>query len=94
MTREDTTSLPRPAKLTAPEVARHLRVSPNKILTFIRSGELAAINIASRPSGRPRYRIDQADLEKFEAKRAVAAVGKPIRQRRRSRDNGAIIQFF
>ena len=53
-------------KLTPPELARRWGVSPDKILAFIRSGELRAVNAAASPNGRPRWLIDLADLAVFE----------------------------
>ena len=80
-------------KLSPPEVARRLGVSHEKILTWIRYGELAAIEVSTRRGGRPRYRIDIADLAVFEQRRSVAGAteGGP---RRRRRPVGDIIEFF
>lgn len=70
--------------LTPPEVARQWRIKHDKVLTWIRSGELRAINVATKPSGRPSYRIDPDDLKAFADRRAVVAPPRlPKRQRRR-----------
>jgi len=46
-------------KLTPPEVARRWGVAPETVISWIRSGELKAIDVSARPGiGRPRYRID------------------------------------
>ena len=55
--------------LTPPEVAQLYRVTPEKVLTWIRSGELDAINVASRGARRPRFRIRPEALREFEAHR-------------------------
>jgi excisionase family DNA binding protein len=78
-------------KLTPPEIARRCRISPDKVLTWIRSGELRAINVATRPGGRPRYLIDEKDLADFEARRAV--VSSPTTKPRR-RQTKNVIAFF
>jgi excisionase family DNA binding protein len=39
---------------TPPEIARRLGVGPEKVLAWIRSGELAAVNLATTRHGRPR----------------------------------------
>ena len=79
-------------KLTPPEVARQWGVSIDKVLTFIRTGELRAVNFATRLSGRPRYRIDINDLRDFEQRRAV--VPPPPPQRTRKQPTSDVIQFF
>ena len=60
-----------PRKLTPPQLARRLGVGPDKVLNWIRTGELRAINAATKPNGRPRYLIDIEDLRAFENRRAV-----------------------
>ncbi len=66
--------------LTVPEVAGHLRVRPDKVLSWIRSGRLRGYNIAEKENGRPRYRVNADDLEKFIQQREVvqrAPQGRP-----------------
>jgi len=55
--------------LTPPELAHEWGVSPDKILGWIRSGELRASNLATTQSGRPRYRIDREAITEFKNKR-------------------------
>jgi excisionase family DNA binding protein len=57
--------------MTVPEVAKFLRVRPNKVLAWIRSGRLRAYNVAERENGRPKYRVDPDDLRAFQQKRAI-----------------------
>jgi hypothetical protein len=59
------------SKMTPPQIAEAWGVSPEKIIGFIRSGELKAINVATRRRGRPRYLVDIEDLEAFERLRTV-----------------------
>jgi excisionase family DNA binding protein len=72
-------------KLTPPEVAELWGISLNSIMTWIRNGELRAINVAKIVGGRPRYRIDVDDLENFERRRAVQPP-PPRSPRRRKTD--------
>jgi hypothetical protein len=51
---------------TPKEIARTRRISPAKVLGWIRSGELEACNYADRESKRPRWRISAEALNKFE----------------------------
>jgi hypothetical protein len=80
------------AKLTPPQLARRLRVSPDKVLTWIKSGELRAVNVATNPKGRPRFVIDPNDVEAFEARRSVHK--KPPATRRRRQASDDVIEFF
>lgn len=81
-----------PAMLTPPQIARRLRVKPEKVVGWIRQGELRAINVAHRGSRRPRFRIEQADLDNFLTSRTVKR-REPPKRRQRSRA-GDVIQFF
>jgi excisionase family DNA binding protein len=69
---------------TPPQVAKLLVVKPDKVLTWIRSGELPAINVATdRKLGkRPRYRIDPTALESFKLRRAITPPRKASRSRK------------
>lgn len=79
-------------KLTPPELARLWGISPDKVLAWIRGGELRAIDASSRRGGRPRFLIDRADIETFEANRAVTP--PPKSPRRRKKVPAEIIEFF
>ncbi len=71
--------------LTVPEVATLLRVRPDKVLAWIRSGRLRGYNVAEKEGGRPKYRVNPADLEGFAQQRAVtqpAPKGRPAGRRR------------
>ena len=67
--------------LTTPEVAKMWRVSRERVVGWIRSGQLVAMN--TNPSGKiPRYVIDPQDLERFKQTRTVPPeVPKPQRRR-------------
>lgn len=66
--------------MTAPEVAKLLRVNQVKVNQWIRSGELLATNI-SQGEKLPRYRVSRADLEAFLAARST----RPSKQKPRRR---------
>jgi len=71
--------------LTIPEVAKFLRVSPDKVLFWIRSGRLRGYNIAERENGRPKYRVNPDDLDAFTQQRAITQPtpkGRPVGRRR------------
>lgn len=78
-------------KFTVPLLAKLWGVSTNKVLHFVRTGELRAINIATRTDQRPRYLIDRADIDSFEQSRQVVPDGgEPTtpRLRRLSKQQG------
>jgi excisionase family DNA binding protein len=58
--------------LTVAQIAERLGIAPGKILTWISTGELAAIDTSASRNQRPRWRIDPADLEIFLASRRSA----------------------
>jgi excisionase family DNA binding protein len=69
--------------MTPNEVARLLRVSPDRIRNWILSGELGAINTARPRCGRPRYVILAEHMAAFvRARRVVAPPPKPARRKK------------
>ena len=78
-------------KLSPPQLAAQWGVDVHKILHWIRSGELRAINAATDRNGRARYLIDATDIQVFEAARAVQPPTPRIRRRRADPN---VIQFF
>jgi hypothetical protein len=67
------------AKPAAPDyfvpraLAKRWSVCVDKVLMFIRTGELRAFNVASATSSRPRYRISIDEVRRFEEKTRSAA---------------------
>ena len=68
---------------TPSELARQLRVSPDRIRAWIATGELGAINTSTMSCGRPRFVILPEHLQAFLRSRAVTAPPKPAPRRRR-----------
>jgi hypothetical protein len=73
-------------------LAKRYHVNPAKIIGWIRTGELTAVNIASRPGQRPRWIITPEQLAAFESLRCSSVTVKPnpIRRRRDRR----ITEYF
>lgn len=69
------------AYLTVPEVAGLLRCRESKILSWIRTGKLAAINVSE--TSRPRYRVARSSLDAFLESRAVSPEPPSSRRPRR-----------
>ena len=78
-------------KTTPHAVADAWGISPDKVVAWIRAGELRAINAATRIGSRPRYLIDVDDLAAFEAMRSIQPLTPTRRRRRHNQD---VIEFF
>jgi len=68
---------------TPPEIAKRLRIRPDKVLGWIKSGELAAFDVSETVGGRPRWRISQQDLDDFLRRRRATPPPKATRKPRR-----------
>lgn len=80
--------------LTPPQVGELLGVGHDKILTFIRSGELSAVNLAARCGGkRPRWRISRDDLDDF-LRRRRSTPPRPEPTRRLRKKPAEVTEFF
>lgn len=73
-------------RLTPPQVARMYGVKADKVVGWIRAGELAAFNAATKPGGRPRYLISEESLSAFESRRAIVPAAPRCRPRRKQAD--------
>ena len=81
-------------KYTPPQYAKRRGISPDKVVAWIKSGELPAMDSSTnRDSARPRYLIDEADIEAFELSRMVVPPTPKTRRRRRRRE-ASEIEFF
>ena len=78
-------------KISPPALAAQWGIDVQKILTWIRSGELRAVNLATDRNGRPRYAIDVADVQVFELSRQVQPPPPKVLRRRA---DPAVHQFF
>jgi hypothetical protein len=81
-------------KKTPPELAQEWGISADKVLAWINSGELRAIDAATKPGGRPRYLIDEDDIAAFEARRALVPTPKPSGRRRTGKKSENVIDFY
>lgn len=66
---------------TPPARARELGVTPEKIINFIRAGELHAVNAAAPGATRPRYVITDEAWAEFLQRRAVHPDAKAPKRR-------------
>jgi hypothetical protein len=72
------------------DLCRRWKVGPDKVHTFIRRGELAAVNLATNLSARPQWRVTRESVERFEERRGSTPPPKVRRRRRQP----ALIDFF
>jgi len=81
---------------TPPEIARSRGLRVSRVLDWIRSGELEAINHASHLSGPPRWRVSAAALAAFDAARSSrVGISRPAaRQKRATGHAGAAVEEF
>jgi transposase len=71
--------------LTVREVARRYRVGEEKVRTWIRNRELAALNTAATLCGKPRWVITPDALTSFERRRTTTPPApKPPRRKKRT----------
>jgi hypothetical protein len=78
--------------LTPPEVGRRWRIKAERVISFIKSGQLRAMDVASPTSTRPRYRIDMAAVLEFESTRSGARTPKPLRRKKARQTD--VVEFF
>jgi hypothetical protein len=76
---------------TVREVARLLRVSPDRVRNWIKNGELSALNTAPARCGRPRFVVLPHHLAEFERRRRVEPATKPAPRRKQA---VGMIDFF
>ena len=66
--------------LSPAEVARYLRIGPDRIRSLIRTGQLGAVNVGS--AGRPRFVVLPAHLATFIEANTAAPPARPKRRRK------------
>lgn len=81
--------------LSPPQYAKRLGIKPEKVLQWIRNGELRAIDVSSCPGvGRPRYRIPADAVVEFEETRSGLAPNAKPRRRKRKRLPNDFVRYF
>jgi hypothetical protein len=66
------------------DLCRRWRVGLDKIMVWIRRGELRALDMSSSRSGRPRFVVTAEMVAEFEARRATTPPPKPVRRKKRT----------
>jgi len=87
----DATRASMPPWLTVSDVARLVRVDVHTVLSWVKRGELRAVNVGSGRT-KPRYRIS---TDAFDLWQAARTVEPPVRNARRKRQpNQHVIEFY
>ena len=86
--------MPACTKISPCALAKRWGVSPDKVYAFIRSGELPAVNLSTVAGvSRPRWKIDEKDIEAFEQRR-MAKPPEPTPKRRHRRRAAPVKNYF
>src|SRR5205085_12519 len=75
---------------TVADLCHRWRIGSDKVLAFIRKGELVAVNVAANLSGRPQWRVSEEEVRRFETRRSSAPTPKPARRRRQT----GLVDYF
>jgi excisionase family DNA binding protein len=78
---------------TIPEVCERYGVTAKIVRSWVRSGELRALNVSrSQTSRKPRWRITQSALDAFEALRTPTPA--PPRVAGRRKQQTGVVEFY
>jgi|GEM_PF-3527680 len=77
---------------TVPQVAEMLGVGPNKILGWIRTGDIVATDLSQSQNARPRWHIATAEVDRFVAARRSVPATTPIPVSHR-KPKSSIVEF-
>lgn len=79
---------------TVPELAEYFGTNQAKVVTWIRDGELIAVNIAQTRDTRAKWRVTQEELDRFILSRSSRPAANPApRRRRRSAGSSSVPQY-
>jgi len=78
--------------ISPPELAKRYGCKPSRVIAWIRSGELVALNLASPGCARPRYRITPEAITAFEQAKSTAP--PPPKKSKRYRSPVTVREFF
>lgn len=80
--------------MTIREVAAEMRVSPDTVHRWVRSGQLPAADVSGRGCRRASWRIDSRGLDQFIKSRANKPQPRPRRRPRRHGPGKDVIEFI
>ena len=78
---------------TVKDLCNRYGVAEHTVLSWIRSGQLRALNVGRHPSSKkPRWRVTSEALEAFELCRTHSP--PPSRTRRRRKQESNLVEFY
>ncbi len=80
--------------LSPSALARRYGVKVHKVHQWIATGEIAAVNVATDRSGRPRWRIAAEAVEQFEAARSNTTGPAPAARSRKRRRQTNVKEYY
>jgi len=82
------------AGYTVIDVCKRLRVGPDKVRVWIKSGKLKAINTQDIACARPRFVVLPDALEQFIVERLVITPPPPRTRRRRAKQEAGWVEYY
>lgn len=79
-----------PSWRTPPQIAEELAIDVSKVLSWIHTGQLVAVNVAEKVAGRARWRIAQTEFEAFLNRRQR----RPQVVVKRRKKQAGVIEFY
>jgi hypothetical protein len=78
--------------LTPPQLAEEWSVDCKKVLAFIATGELVAVNFAQRSNERPRWKVSRESIDQFLSRRqSRPPAPRAIRSRKKAAN---VVEFY
>ena len=68
--------------LSPPQIAKELGIDGGKVLAWIHSRELIAVDVSETRGGRPRWRVSREALENFLRRRSTSPTETPTRRKK------------
>jgi hypothetical protein len=76
---------PSAESFTVPELAEREHIGQSKLRAWIESGELLAVNLATRRGSRPRWHVSRESWDAFKLARSNAGLARARRRHRSQR---------
>jgi hypothetical protein len=77
------------------QIAEHYQVSQHVVLQWIKGGDLNAVNVGRSAGAKPRWRIPEASMVRFEELRSSgSALRTKTESKRRKMRGDSTIEFY
>ncbi len=82
------------ASLTVTQIAERFAVDRDVVVAWIKTGQLAAVDVSRAKRTLPRWRITPEALREFELSRSSVKPAKPQRAQRRAKRPADFVEYF